>query len=62
MVVKFGKPNINLLAVIVAIPVIGMTIIAPALTIIKNDLNISFENTQLILTLYCEYCVIHLTY
>ncbi len=46
------KPNINLLAVIVAIPVIGMTIIAPALTIIKNDLNISFENTQLILTLY----------
>ena len=29
-----------------------MTIIAPALTIIKNDLNISFENTQLILTLY----------
>ena len=46
------KPNINLLAVIVAVPVIGMTIIAPALTIIKNDLNISFENTQLILTLY----------
>ncbi len=46
------KPNINLLAVIVALPVIGMTIIAPALTIIKNDLNISFENTQLILTLY----------
>ena len=40
------------MAVIVAIPVIGMTIIAPALTIIKNDLNISFENTQLILTLY----------
>ena len=52
MVVKFEKPNINLLAVIVAVPVIGMTIIAPALTIIKNDLNISFENTQLILTLY----------
>ena len=46
------KPNIKLLAVIVAVPVIGMTIIAPALTIIKNDLNISFENTQLILTLY----------
>ena len=46
------KHNINLLAVIVALPVIGMTIIAPALTIIKNDLNISFENTQLILTLY----------
>ena len=46
------KPNINLLAVIVAVPVIGMTIIAPALTIIKNDLNISFGNTQLILTLY----------
>ena len=46
------KPHINLLAVIVAVPVIGMTIIAPALTIIKNDLNISFENTQLILTLY----------
>ena len=46
------KPNINLLAVIVAVPVIGMTIIAPALTIIKNDLNTSFENTQLILTLY----------
>ena len=41
-----------MLAVIVAVPVIGMTIIAPALTIIKNDLNISFENTQLILTLY----------
>ena len=40
------------MAVIVAVPVIGMTIIAPALTIIKNDLNISFENTQLILTLY----------
>ena len=46
------KPNINLLAVIVAVPVIGMTIIAPALTIIKNDLKISFEDTQLILTLY----------
>ena len=46
------KPNIKLLAVIVAVPVIGMTIIAPALTIIKNDLNISFEDTQLILTLY----------
>ena len=46
------KPNINLLAVIVAVPVIGMTIIAPALTIIKNDLNISFKDTQLILTLY----------
>ena len=46
------KPNINLLAVIVAVQIIGMTIIAPALTIIKNDLNISFENTQLILTLY----------
>ena len=29
-----------------------MTIIVPALTIIKNDLNISFEDTQLILTLY----------
>ena len=40
------------MAVIVAVPVIGMTIIAPALTIMKNDLNISFENTQLILTLY----------
>ena len=46
------KPNIKLLAVIVAVPVIGMTIIAPALTIIKNDLKISFEDTQLILTLY----------
>ena len=29
-----------------------MTIMAPALTIIKNDLKISFEDTQLILTLY----------
>ena len=46
------KPNINLLAVIVAVPVIGMTIISPALTVIKNDLNISFSDTQLILTLY----------
>ena len=46
------KPNINLLAVIVAVPVIGMTIITPALTVIKNDLNISFSDTQLILTLY----------
>ena len=41
-----------MLAVIVAVPVIGMTIIAPAITIIKNDLNISFADTQLILTLY----------
>ena len=41
-----------MLAVIVAVPVIGMTIISPAITIIKNDLNISFEDTQLILTLY----------
>ena len=46
------RPNINLLAVIVAVPVIGMTIISPALTLIKNDLNISFSDTQLILTLY----------
>ena len=46
------KPNINLLAVIVAVPVIGMTIISPALTLIKNDLDISFSDTQLILTLY----------
>ena len=46
------KPNINLLAVIVAVPVIGMTIISPALTLIKDDLNISFSNTQLVLTLY----------
>ena len=46
------KPNINLLAVIVAIPVIGMTIISPALTLIKDDLNISFSDTQLVLTLY----------
>ena len=47
-----AKPNINLLAVIVAVPVIGMTIISPALTLIKDDLNISFSDTQLILTLY----------
>jgi len=46
------KPNINLLAIIVAVPVIGMTIISPALTLIKDDLNISFSDTQLILTLY----------
>ena len=46
------KPNINLLAIIVAVPVIGMTIISPALTLIKDDLNISFSETQLILTLY----------
>ena len=46
------KPNINLLAVIVAVPVIGMTIISPALTLIKDDLNISFSDTQLVLTLY----------
>ena len=46
------KPNINLLAIIVAVPVIGMTIISPALTLIKDDLNISFSQTQLILTLY----------
>ena len=47
-----AKPNINLLAIIVAVPVIGMTIISPALTLIKDDLNISFSQTQLILTLY----------
>ena len=46
------KPNINLLAVIVAVPVIGMTIISPALSLIKNDLDISFPDTQLVLTLY----------
>ena len=46
------KPNINLLAVIVAVPVIGMTIISPALTLLKNDLDISFSDTQLVLTLY----------
>ena len=46
------KPNINLLAVIVAVPVIGITIISPALTLIKNDLDISFSDTQLVLTLY----------
>ncbi len=46
------KPNINLLAVIVAVPVIGMTIISPALTLIKDDLNVSFSDTQLVLTLY----------
>ena len=41
-----------MLAIIVAVPVIGMTIISPALTLIKDDLNISFSDTQLILTLY----------
>ena len=51
------RPNINLLAVIVAVPVIGMTIISPALTLIKNDLNISFSDTQLILTLYFIFLV-----
>ena len=35
-----------------AVPVIGMTIISPALTLIKNDLDISFSDTQLVLTLY----------
>ena len=52
MAIYLIKPNINLLAVIVAVPVIGMTIISPALTLIKDDLNISFSDTQLVLTLY----------
>ena len=46
------KPNINMLAVIVAMPVIGMTIVSPALTLIRDELNISFSDTQLVLTLY----------
>ena len=41
-----------MLAVIVAMPVIGMTIVSPALTLIKQELNISFADTQLVLTLY----------
>ena len=52
MAIYLIKPNINLLAVIVAVPVIGMTIISPALTLIKDDLKISFSDTQLVLTLY----------
>ena len=46
------KPNINMLAVIVAMPVIGMTIVSPALTLIRDELNTSFSDTQLVLTLY----------
>ena len=46
------KLNINMLAVIVAMPIIGMTIVSPALTLIREELNISFADTQLVLTLY----------
>ena len=46
------KPNINMLAVIVAMPVIGMTIVSPALTLIRDELNTSFSDTQLVLSMY----------
>ena len=46
------KPNILIIAIAVAMPVMGMTIISPALSQIKSNLNISFSDTQLVLSMY----------
>ena len=46
------RPNIFIIAIAVAMPVMGMTIISPALSQIKSNLNISFSDTQLVLSMY----------
>ena len=46
------KPNILIIAIAVAMPVMGMTIISPALSEIKSNLNVSFSDTQLVLSMY----------
>ena len=46
------KPNILIIAIAVAMPVMGMTIISPALSQIKSNLNVSFSDTQLVLSMY----------
>ena len=46
------KPNILIIAIAVAMPVMGMTIISTALSQIKSNLNVSFSDTQLVLSMY----------
>ncbi len=46
------RPNIFIIAIAVAMPVMGMTIISPALSQIKSNLEVSFSDTQLVLSMY----------
>ena len=46
------KPNILLISVLIAMPIMGMTMISPSLPLIKEDLGSSFSNTQMVLSIY----------
>ncbi len=46
------KPNILLISVLIALPIMGMTMISPSLPLIKEDLNSSFSETQMVLSIY----------
>ena len=46
------KPNILLISVLIAMPIMGMTMISPSLPLIKGDLNSSFSDTQIVLSIY----------
>ena len=46
------KPNIILISVLIAMPIMGMTMISPSLPLIKGDLNSSFSDTQIVLSIY----------
>ena len=46
------KPNILLISVLIAMPIMGMTMISPSLPLIKGDLNSSFSDTQMVLSIY----------
>ncbi len=47
-----NKPNILLISVLIAMPIMGMTMISPSLPLIKGDLNSSFSDTQMVLSIY----------
>ena len=46
------KPNILLISVLIAMPIMGMTMISPSLPLIKEDLGSSFSDTQMVLSIY----------
>lgn len=47
-----NSPNIPLISVLIAMPIMGMTMISPSLPLIKQELNSTFSETQLILSVY----------
>ena len=50
--ISLTKPNILLISVLIAMPIMGMTMISPSLPLIKEDLASSFSDTQMILSIY----------